>query len=475
MSRRRGGSAGRLAVFVVLGALLVGGIALERREPDVASAGVGGGAAAGSIPLDGSVSSAWYCAAGTAVSGGGGDETVYIANLAPRTVEAMVTVYPGGDAPTKTRDVELDAYERIAVHVADLAQSPAPGVIVEVFGGPAVVEHDLRGNGDLAMGPCAHEPSRRWYFAAGDTARGASQILELFNPYGDDAIVDISFVTDGGVQEPQALQGFVVARHSKVSVPIHPLVQRQERVATKIVARTGRIVAEQVRAFDGTEGRRGLTVSLGTTVTRDEWTVPFGDSGTGMTSIVSIANFGDQPAEVEVSVAFPNEGVLAPEVVDVPSRSVVTVDTGARVPAGTGYSVVTRSQGGIPVVVEAFLGQGDAASVRGAATAVGSAEPARQWAIAGAPASASSEVTAVNRSNQPVTVELLARTAGDPDSPPSAPAAVVQPGKMVRFDLDELGIRNDQVLVVSADGPIVAGRHVFVGGVSLATGVPIRD
>ena len=37
------------------------------------------------------------------------------------------------------------------------------------------------------------------------------------------------------------------------------------------------------------------------------------------------------------------------------------------------------------------------------------------------------------------------------------------------------GSTTDQVLVVSADGPIVVGREVYVGGVSLAVGVPFRD
>ena len=68
-------------------------------------------------------------------------------------------------------------------------------------------------------------------------------------------------------------------------------------------------------------------------------------SGTGVTSSVAIANFGSTPAEVEVSVLFPGEGVLAPETVDVPSRSVVHVDVGARVPAGTAYSVVVTGAG----------------------------------------------------------------------------------------------------------------------------------
>ncbi len=49
------------------------------------------------------------------------------------------------------------------------------------------------------------------------------------------------------------------------------------------------------------------------------------------------------------------------------------------------------------------------------------------------------------------------------------------PGTSVRFDLDEWGIDPDQVLVVSADGPIVVGRETYAGGVSLALGIPFAD
>src|SRR6476619_3590592 len=308
-----------MLVLLVLAGLLAAAIVLNRRTPDVASTRVDAGALTGlDVPPADALSTAWYCAAGSAVFGGTEDEWIDIANLSPGRITADITVYPGGSDEPATRHVELAAYERRTERVAQVIATANPGVVVEVFGGPAIVEHEVRGATDLAMGPCSHEPSRRWYFAAGDTNKGAVQALELFNPFGDDAIVDISFVTDGGVQEPNELQGFVVGRHSKVVVPIQDLVPRQERVATLIVARTGRIVAEQTRAFDGTDGRVGLAVSLGSIDTRREWTVPFGDAGPGITSTIAIANFGVTPAQVEVSVLLPSEGVLAPETIDVP-------------------------------------------------------------------------------------------------------------------------------------------------------------
>ena len=84
---------GRVVVISVLLAFLAGGIVLERRAPDVTSApltvvGTDGPA----VPPANSVSTAWYCAAGTSDVGGAADETVYVANLSPRGITATVTV-----------------------------------------------------------------------------------------------------------------------------------------------------------------------------------------------------------------------------------------------------------------------------------------------------------------------------------------------------------------------------------------------
>lgn len=472
-SGRPSGSAGRVVVVVVLAALLAGALALARRTPEVTSARVPAGSAGGpAVAGAGAVSAAWYCAAGSLTAGGPADATVYVGNLAPAPVRAVVTAYPGGTEEPPTRRLDLDPYERAAVRVADLAAGGAPGVLVEVFGGPAVVEHELRHGGDLAMGPCARTPARSWYFAAGDTQRGSTLTLSLFNPFADDAIVDLRFVTDGGVQEPQALQGLVVGRRSAVQVAVHDAVPRQERVATRVHVRSGRVVAEQTRTFDGTDARAGATATLGAAGARPTWTVPMGIAGPGASGGVAIANFSTAPATVEVSVLLSGEGVLEPETVDVPSRSVVVVDPSLRVPAGVAYAVIARSRGAAPIVVEAVVAARTGTASPGAATALAAVTGARRVALAGSPRGTSAAVVIANPGTAPVTAELRAHVPRDPDSPRSAPAIVIGPGRVGWFDLDEWGIRPEQVLVVGADAPVVVAREVLVGGVSLAVGVP---
>ena len=118
------------------------------------------------------------------------------------------------------------------------------------------MSHVLEHGGDVAVESCTRTAAADWYFASGTTVEGSQQDLLLFNPFGDDAIVDVSFVTDTGAQEPSALQALVVPRRSRVTIPVQDSVLRQTRVAAHVHARTGRIVAEQTQTFDDVVGRR---------------------------------------------------------------------------------------------------------------------------------------------------------------------------------------------------------------------------
>ena len=476
-------TAGAIGALVLLGASVAGAVVLVGSEPsaEVAQPLVAAPVDGPTVPSPDAVSSAWYCSEGTSTADGRADETVIIGNLSEHPIDVSITVMPGGDAEPEVRRREIDTLAQERIEVSDILATPEPGVVVEVFGGQAVVEHELRGRNDVAVGPCARAPSRHWFFAAGTTARGAEEWLALFNPFGDDAIVDISFLTDGGFQAPGATQAFVVPRRSRVSLPVHEHVRRQEAVAIAVRVTTGRVVAERSLRFDGTDARSGLAVSLGVTGSAGRWLLPAGDGEAGAATSIAVANFGSRPTEAEVRVTLDGDAALEPQTVDVSARGIAHVDLADSVRAGTDFSVEVEANGEGSVVVEALGVWASPATVGGVATAPGSVTTSTRWAFAVGrldDQGGDAVLTAVNVSDRPLTVELFAYTAGDPDSPRSAPAVAVPPGE--RGDVPtalELGVRPDMVLVVSADGPIVAGRLVFGAGgagVSLAPGIPFE-
>lgn len=427
-----------------------------------------------SVPERAAVSAAWYCAEGTSTPDGRADETVIIGNLARHSIDVELTVM-AAEGP-QTRHLSVDTLAQRRIKVSDVVVSAEPGVVVEVFGGQAVVEHEVRGNGDVAVGPCTRQTARRWYLAGSSTERGAETWLALFNPFGDDAIVDVAFVTDAGRQSPEATQALVVPRRSRISVAVHDFARRAANVAISVRARTGRVVAEQSQRFDGTDTRKGIAVSLGSPSGARRWRLPSGNLESGATQSVSIANFGARPTEVDVRVWVAGSVVAQPERVDVPANGVVRVDLGGLVAAGTGYALDVRAVRNVSIVVDGFGAWAAPSPVTGVASTPGSTTTAKQWAFAVGRFGDDGDavISAWNVGRKPITVQLYAYTAGDPNSPKSAPAAAVPPGELTTFSLAEGGIRPDQVIVVVAEGPIVVSRQVRGGGVSIAPGILFR-
>ena len=475
----------RLAIVVVLAVALVAAVALDRTAPEPTAARPAAALEGGpTIPDASALSVSWYCAEGTSAPDGRADETVMLANLGREEAEAVVSVFPGGDDEPTSERVSVPPLGQVSVAVSDVLEVPeslqpdttfaGPGVVVEVFGGQVVVEHSVVRGDDLALGPCARQPSPNWYFAAGTTARGVEHVIALFNPFGEDAVVDLSFLTDTGFQAPDSTQGVVVPRRSRVAVPLHEHVRRQERVAVAVEARTGRVVAEQSVVSDGSEIPAGIALSLGATAPASRWALPAGLRVDGGTERVVLANFDRAGSEAEVSTLLPGEAEpLTPETAAVPGRTVVPVGAGANLGVGGEYGVEVNVTGPEPLVVEELMEWTAPADPVGLALEVGMPRPAPAWAFAGAAVDGEATIAVLNPGARPVTVELLAYTSGDLDSPPSAPARVVEPGRRATFLLSEIGVDPDQVILVQADGEVFVQRELVTAtGRSLDAGIP---
>ena len=470
----------RTPILLLVGLLLVAAVVFRDRD-DTTSSGSAGAATtadAGLPPAD-ALSASWFCAEGTSIPDGRAAETIVISSIADREIAATVTVMPGGEGAPVSSTVEIPARREVRVDVADVLEAPEPGVVVEVVGGQAAVAHEIRGQGDVASEPCARRAATDWYFAGGTTVRGTQQFLALFDPFGDDAIVDVSFVTDTGVLEPAQVQGLVVARRSRLSVPVHDLVPRQGLVAVHVHARTGRIVAERSMAFDGTEPedaptRTGIALTLGANSPARSWSLPFGTTDDGGTALVAVANFGAVASNVEIEVVLPGEQTLSPESVPVPARGVIAVDVAARVPAGTPYTIraIARTVEGheAPLVVELLQWWPESSTSTAVASSLGAPSAARRWVVPLPSDDADGGVAVLNPGSAPVTAELVVYEEGD--EPTSAPAAAIPPGRSATFALGSLA-GGRRVVIVSADHPVVVGlTFVGVAGGSMMTAIP---
>lgn len=482
----------RLPVLLVVGACIAIAVALGLSGTDTSTTARGGNTIAAAVPTvaePDTVPATWYCAEGTGAPGGRADETIIIANEGNADARAVVTVMPGGQDEPEFRRVAVPRGGQVRVPVSSVLQTPeqpddaglvvGPGVVVEVFGGGSVVEHEIDGETDLAVGPCARQAGRDWYFAAGTTERGAEDHAALFNPFPDDAIVDLTFATDAGFIAPADLQAIVVPRRSRVTVPVGNFVRRQAQVALHAHVRTGRIVAEQSLTFTAeNETRRGLTLSLGAPSPESSWSLPGVVPEDGALHAVLVANFEPSTTEVEIAPRFEEKSSARPKTVPIGGRSVAAVDLASLDASGTPLAFEVRTTRASPVVVEELASWAPPAAVTGSATTLASPVRAPGWTFAAGQLTPEDDagVSVLNPGRNGATVKLLAYASGGGNEPTTVQELQVPARAQARFDLDELGVASDQVVVVRGDAPVVAARRILgPTGASLALGVAEPD
>ena len=336
----------------------------------------------------------WFCVG--AVGGVAGSiAEVIIVNTSPREMRAAIRFYPavplGGRSrhwPAVRSEVIVAPYSRFALSAAGTVSKAVADLVAfdEVFvasevtldspGGVVLQQVTVGGASDI--GPCLTAASPEWYFAAASTRRDARVRLSLLNPYADDAVVDIAFVTDEGAREPVAYKGVVVPANALVVLDLGSEVTRRAQMSFSVVARTGNVLASRLQSFNGGLGLSGVSLSAGAHRAEQQWLFPLGVAGAGTGAANSFVLYNPNAAEarvdltVELDASLQARGVPPFELtvppgqrVELtfgadgvgdggahPSSEVYALDATARLLPSEQYWVSVRSFNGVGVVVE---------------------------------------------------------------------------------------------------------------------------
>jgi len=320
------------------------------------------------------LSTAWYCAGGTADGEGGAAElSVVIANVAERGTTAEVVVI-GSNGERRRSSVKVPASGRTRVIGSEMLTSAWIGMTVEVLGGRATVEREVSGSLGVDVSPCSSTASARWYIPSGSTVQGAGEQLVLFNPFPDATSVDITFATDAGRRAPEALQGLSIPGRALRMVPTDSLPANRPELATIVTARTGRLVVDRVQTYDGsgepvtgtgddpvaTDAPTGLGVTAAIPATASRWLFPQGINSPGTRTQLAIYNPGGRSAEVDVVVTHEDPerfGEVVPIELTVRGgdQQLVDLTDVAGIELGAGYTIDVRSLQGVPVAAEQLV------------------------------------------------------------------------------------------------------------------------
>lgn len=508
-----------VVVIAAVAAVVAGGLAVDGRT-GVAPAAAEATAAdlAPVAPAADALGSTWYCAAGTGTADGTADHVVTIANVGAEPVDVVLTVVPGADlgadpdAEPEVEELTVDPRSREEVDLRDVVEAPYVSAVVEAGRGEVVVEHAIATGGtDFDAAPCASSSSPSWYVAASTTTRDAQAQLVLFNPFPDDAVVDVTFVTPEGKRAPSAFAGLIVPGRRTTVVDVGEIVSRHANVSISVVARAGRLVVERVQRFDGTDGPAGTSVTPAAPEPAPVWHFPDGLVADGIGEIVTVYNPTDQPAEVDVEVhldptsdlsqpvaAEPFSQTVAPHGfarIDVgndgqppPTGDTTTTSTTApagdgttedaapigRVPLGRGHSITVRSQNGVPVVAERWIRSASPAARTGFSATLGSPVLATRWlaGIGGATADVAEYLVLLNPAAEGIArVSVTAATPAQELAIAGLEDVEVPAQGRVAIDLGQYLNRDDLVLVIESSTPIVAERGLYPVSAGLAASI----
>lgn len=465
------------AIAVLAGLLIAGGIADSRVE----RATEGATSINAQVPIAAPASarsSAWYCP-GVPVTGPMGEGSVAVANAGGRRLTGTVTVFPDTGEPQQAPLV-VGPWGRAALRLADVVTSTFASALIELDGGDAVAEVSTTGAMGDSVASCASSASSSWYFAEGVTTRDAGEVLLALNPFPDDAVVDVVFSTEEGTVRPQALTGLLVRGQALAVINVGEYVQRRESVSASVVARTGRLVVSRIQTFDGTAGRKGVSVGLGAAAPGPVWYFPEGLVADGLSERYLVYNPGPTEAQVELSLAL-DSGEAEPIRLTIPRESRLEVNAGeeSRIPKDVPHAVTVRSVEGPEVVVERAVDGASPSARTGMSIALGARLPALRWATAvgGSDENLEHWVIVQNPGDRParVTLNLLADGSAVPVG--NFTNVEVLPGQRRALHVNEALKRPAVPLLLTSTQAVVVERVVYrlkAPGLGMSMAIPLR-
>ena len=475
----RGRAPALVFVVVALVGLAIAGANGHGDEP--ASIGRAVGVALPEVDPAAAVNSTWYCPVGTATRGGLANLSVVIANVGDEDRAGVVTWIPSTGEGREVVPVKVPPDQSVTLRATDVVNAPAVSALVELDGGGVAVEHSVSGGRGSAVAPCASAASTHWYFANGITERDSNQVLGLFNPFPDDAVVDLSFATDEGRDEPRALQGLPIAAGTTSVIKVQDFVRRRAVTAVSVVARTGRLIVNRIQTFDSVLGRSGISLALGAPELSQQWYFPDGLYQAGLAEGWHIYNPTGSELEATVEVVPATGDAPEPLDLSIDPHGQQVVDPGAAklVGAGVPHATTIRSLNGVPFVAERSVDARSPAPRRGWSSALGSPVRARRWVFPAGEATERTDewIVVQNPGATAVHVSIAALVLGARLPIEDLQDLRIAPAGRIALRLGDHISRTPLPVIVTADGPVVAERDaygVFRTGLSTIIGIPER-
>jgi len=460
-----------LTISAIAGALVLAGVLDQSRGSVVAlSAPVASSVAYSSVG-----GSTWFCPGGSGADGPA-RVGIEVVNAGADTADVRITAMGSESSTEPVTDtitaaaggrtvVALDALITDDPWAAAVLESASPDVIVDqLFAGPTGTDRS----------PCLTQTSESWIVPNGATrieSDGERMVILLFNPFPDDAVINIDFDADVGLD---SLDGVVAPARRVTAVEVTDEVTVAARVSAILDVVTGRLAVSRIQTYDSDQAR-GLSVEAASPGGSPVVYLLNVELGDGRNDLISITNpSSDEIAQVDVEIVAESDITLDPiELTIHPRRTVVvSVSDEPRLAELSAFTLVVRSLSGVPVAASLdSLVSLDSSMVVGAAAETGADLASTSWMLPiEATDTANTDIVVVNPSRIAITRVAFSVIGAEG----STDISTVELGPSSRTSVSTADLGGNQAVVrVVASSPVVAGLE-SAGLTSRSMSVGIR-
>lgn len=315
---------------------------------------------------------------------------------------------------------------------------------------------------------CSDRASLHWFFAAGASTLGVDERLLIYNPFPDEAVVRVTFLTEDGEERKGGLADVAVPSQSTTEIAVNKFIRLERTLGVRIDTKRGRVVAWRMLFDDPDGGPTGVQMSLGAAATSDTWFFPDGGVGEGIDERLSVMNPGTEEATVTITLTA-GDRIIQPEqlvglqVLPGTTRTIALAEMMSKRDSDVGgISAVVQSTNSVGVIAERSV-RYNTVDVSGSAAEVGAPRLSQKWLLPAATLNPSTDtVVIMNPGSAPATVDLkLLFASKGPASPPDLQGRAIPPGGRVKIGVGQWTNRETAMISLISTAPVVAERFSY--------------
>lgn len=364
--------------------------------------------------------------------------------------EGRLSSFSAG-SETGALDFRTGANGAITIPAQDAGAVADAGALVEMPSETTASAVTIVGPESRAAESCADIPAGQVFIAGGTTVSNAFFEIQLINPYAGEAIVDLTVVTDTGVESNDAFNAVVIPPLSAQTIDMTQVIPGRETISVNIETTRGSVLAYGRQRIGG-------ELALWRAVPPEtDWWLPVPEGGGTKQMVIATAEGVE--IEYQVDLYGPDGFVEAHDAGVIPARGRVVVPLAAVTEQAAGVRVIATG----PVVPALRIDSG-----QGMAWTTASPVDANTWLLpaASAPPGGSGSIVVLNTGLEPATVSVRSLGESDLVRDFQVEAENVMVANLIAAD----GYR------VESTGPVVALWTSSINGAgSAAIGIPLQD